>query len=140
MLSSPPLAKAVPQLNTTREFPSVSEAVVPPLLSSPSTKAPNRMSRLVDHIYTTLGLDVNYVITCATIPGNGREIDGLNDKPELAHRIVLVNLLRLLGVIKTKMASRQIITRPPRIIDASDEWGPCDDKSGRIVVSSILLI
>src|SRR5258707_5306728 len=105
MLASPPLAKVVPQFNTTREFPSVSEAVVPPLLSSPSTKAPNRMSRLVDHIYTTLGLDVNYVITFATIPGNGREIDGLNDKHELAHHIMLVNLLHLLGVIETKMAS-----------------------------------
>ncbi len=105
MLSSPPLAKAVPQLNTTREFPSVSEAIVLPLLSSPSTKAPNRMSRLVDHIYMTLGLDVNYVITFATIPGNGHEINDLNDKPELAHRIMLVNLLCLLGVIETKMAS-----------------------------------
>src|SRR5260370_31334868 len=105
MLSSPRLAKALPQLNYTREFRSVSEAVVPPLLLSPSTKAPNRMSRLVDHIYTTLGLDVNYVITFATIPGNGHKIDGLNDKPELVHRIVLVNLLHLLGVIETKMAS-----------------------------------
>src|SRR5260370_3746908 len=109
-------------------------------MPSPSTKAANRMARLVDHIYTTLGLDVNYVITFATVPGNGREIDGLNDKPELAHRIVLVNLLRLLSVIKTKMVSRQIITCPPQIIDASDEGGPCDDKSGRIVLSSILLI
>src|SRR5260370_29646425 len=120
MLLSPPLAKAVPQLNTTREFPSVSEAVVLPLLSSPSTKAPNRMSRLVDHIYTTLGLDVNYVITFATIPGNGCEIDGLNNKPELTHRIVLVNLLLLLGVFNTTMAMRQCITCPPQIIEASD--------------------
>src|SRR5258708_15894805 len=92
MLSSPPLAKAVPQLNTTREFPSVSEAVVPPLLSSPSTKAPKRMSRLVDHIYTTLGLDVNYVITFPTFPANGREIDGPIDKPDSAHMLLLLNL------------------------------------------------
>ena len=45
MLSSPPLATTVPQLNTTREFSSVSAAMVPLLLSFPSTKARNRMWR-----------------------------------------------------------------------------------------------
>jgi 3-oxoacyl-ACP reductase-like protein len=45
MSLSPPLPTAVPQLNTTREFSSVSAAVVPLLLSFPSTKAPNRMWR-----------------------------------------------------------------------------------------------
>jgi fatty acid synthase subunit alpha len=30
-----------------------------------------------------MGLDLNYVITFATVPGNGREIGGLDEKSEL---------------------------------------------------------
>jgi fatty acid synthase subunit beta len=71
---------------------------------------------LVDYIYTTLGLDLDYVIPFAAIPENGREIDGLDDKSELVHRIMLVNLLRLLGAIKTKRASRQIVIRPTQVV------------------------
>jgi len=67
---------------------------------------------LVDYIYMTLGLDLDYIIPFAAVPENGPEIDGLDDKSELAHRIMLVNLLHLLGAIKTKKASRQIVTRP----------------------------
>ena len=44
------------------------------------------------------------------------EIDGLDDKSELAHRIMLVNLLRLLGAVKTKKASRNFVTRPTQVI------------------------
>ncbi len=71
---------------------------------------------LVDYIYTTLGLDLDYIIPFAAVPENGRQIDGLDDKSELAHRIMLVNLLRLLGTVKTKKASRQIVTRPTQVV------------------------
>ena len=71
---------------------------------------------LVDYIYATLGLDLDYVIPFAAIPENGREIDGIDDKSELAHRIMLVNVLRLLGAIKTKKASRHFVTRPTQVI------------------------
>ena len=40
---------------------------------------------LVDYIYSTLNLDLDYVLPLATIPENGHEIDGLDDKSELAH-------------------------------------------------------
>ena len=73
------------------------------------------METLVDHIYTTLGLDLDYVIPFAAVPENGRTINGLDDKSELAHRIMLVYLLRLLGAIKTRKASRQIVTRPTQV-------------------------
>ncbi|OBZ72636.1 Fatty acid synthase subunit alpha [Grifola frondosa] len=61
---------------------------------------------LVDYIYSILGLDLDYILPFAAVPENGREIDGLDDKSELAHRIMLVNLLRLLGAVKIKKASR----------------------------------
>ncbi|EPQ52677.1 hypothetical protein GLOTRDRAFT_112049 [Gloeophyllum trabeum ATCC 11539] len=71
---------------------------------------------LVDYVYETLGLDLDYILPFAAIPENGREIDSLDDKSELAHRIMLVNLLRLLGAVKVKKASRHIVTRPTQVI------------------------
>lgn len=71
---------------------------------------------LVDYIYATLGLDLDYILPFAAVPENGREIDGLDDRSELAHRIMLVNLLRLLGAVKSKKASRHFVTRPTQVI------------------------
>lgn len=71
---------------------------------------------LIDYIYATLGMDLDYILPFAAVPENGREIDGLDDKSELAHRIMLVNLLRLLGAVKTKKASRHFVTRPTQVI------------------------
>ncbi|KAG5646963.1 hypothetical protein DXG03_001686 [Asterophora parasitica] len=71
---------------------------------------------LVDYVYANLGMDLDYIIPFAGIPENGREIDGLDDRSELAHRMMLVNLLRILGAVKTKKASRQFVTRPTQVI------------------------
>ncbi|KAE9399788.1 fatty acid synthase [Gymnopus androsaceus JB14] len=71
---------------------------------------------LVDYIYTTLGMDLDFILPFAGIPENGREIDGIDDKSELAHRIMLTNLLRILGAVKGKKASRQFLTRPTQVI------------------------
>ncbi|KAF4614083.1 hypothetical protein D9613_007929 [Agrocybe pediades] len=71
---------------------------------------------LVDYIYATLGLDLDYILPFAGIPENGREIDGLDDRSELAHRMMLVNLLRILGAVKNKKASRHFVTRPTQVI------------------------
>lgn len=71
---------------------------------------------LVDYIYATLSMDLDYILPFAAVPENGREIDGLDDKSELAHRIMLVNLLRLMGAVKNKKASRQFVTRPTQVI------------------------
>ncbi|KAJ7019830.1 fatty acid synthase [Mycena alexandri] len=71
---------------------------------------------LVDYIYANLGMDLDYIIPFAGVPENGREIDSLDDKSELAHRIMLVNLLRILGAVKSKKASRHFVTRPTQVI------------------------
>ena len=52
---------------------------------------------LIDYIYTSLGMDLDYILPFAALPENGREIDGLDDKSDLAHRMMLVNILRLMG-------------------------------------------
>ncbi|KAL7423471.1 fatty acid synthase alpha subunit Lsd1 [Cryptotrichosporon argae] len=71
---------------------------------------------LVDYIYSTLSIDLDYIIPFAALPENGREIDGIDDKSELAHRLMLTNLLRLLGAVKVKKAARKFVTRPTQVV------------------------
>ena len=42
------------------------------------------MEVLVEYIYTTLGMDLDYILPFAGIPENSREIDGLDDRSEPA--------------------------------------------------------
>ena len=74
---------------------------------------------LIEYIYNTkngLGWDLDFVIPFAAIPENGREIDSIDSKSELAHRIMLTNLLRLLGCIKTQKQERGFGTRPAQVM------------------------
>ena len=61
-------------------------------------------------------MDLDYILPFAGIPENGREIDGLDDKSELAHRMMLVNLLRILGAVKDKKAIHHFVARPTQVI------------------------
>ncbi|KAI0389104.1 fatty acid synthase subunit alpha [Xylariaceae sp. FL0594] len=74
---------------------------------------------LVNYIYDPkngLGWDLDFIIPFAAIPENGRQIDGIDSKSELAHRIMLTNLLRLLGCVKTQKAERGFETRPAQVV------------------------
>jgi fatty acid synthase subunit alpha len=52
---------------------------------------------LVDYIYANLGMDLDYILPIPwyCIPVNGREIDGLDDKSELACFIILFLCVRI---------------------------------------------
>ncbi|KAL4959186.1 trifunctional fatty acid synthase subunit FAS2 [Aspergillus stella-maris] len=74
---------------------------------------------LVNYIYDTkkgLGWDLDFIVPFAAIPENGREIDSIDSKSELAHRIMLTNLLRLLGSVKVQKQSNGFETRPAQVI------------------------
>ena len=74
---------------------------------------------LVEYIYDEkkgLGWDLDYIVPFAAIPENGREIDSIDSKSELAHRIMLTNLLRMLGAVKSQKAARGFETRPAQVI------------------------
>ncbi|KAI1340429.1 fatty acid synthase subunit alpha [Xylariaceae sp. FL0016] len=74
---------------------------------------------LVEYIYdpkSGLGWDLDYIIPFAAISENGRQIDGIDSKSELAHRIMLTNLLRLLGDVKTQKSERGFETRPAQVV------------------------
>ncbi|KAK3715892.1 beta subunit of fatty acid synthetase [Vermiconidia calcicola] len=74
---------------------------------------------LIEYIYDEkkgLGWDLDYIVPFAAIPENGREIDSIDSKSELAHRIMLTNLLRMLGAVKAQKATRGFETRPAQVI------------------------
>ncbi|KAJ2605522.1 fatty acid synthase alpha subunit Lsd1, partial [Coemansia sp. RSA 1804] len=80
------------------------------------------VKNLVEFIYDdsprteNLGWDLDYVIPFAAIPVQGREITDIDSRAELAHRIMMTNLMRLLGEIKTHKAQRGYETRPAQVI------------------------
>ena len=73
---------------------------------------------LIEYIYSPEGLnwDLDYVIPFAAIPENGRELDSIDSKAELAHRIMLTNLLRMLGNVKLQKEKIGSDTRPAQVI------------------------
>ncbi|CAO2658206.1 Nn.00g059290.m01.CDS01 [Neocucurbitaria sp. VM-36] len=74
---------------------------------------------LVDYIFDAkkgLGWDLDLIVPFAAIPENGREIDSIDSKSELAHRIMLTNLLRMLGAVKRQKQTHGYETRPAQVI------------------------
>ncbi|KAG5999203.1 hypothetical protein E4U54_001993 [Claviceps lovelessii] len=74
---------------------------------------------LVEYIYDTksgLGWDLDYIVPFAAISENGRQIDSIDSRSELAHRIMLTNLVRLLGCVKAQKAERGFETRPAQVV------------------------
>jgi len=73
---------------------------------------------LVSYIYDPTGLawDLDHVVPFAAVGEAGHAIDGINSKSELAHRVMLTNLVRLLGEIKSQKQLRSIKTHPAQVI------------------------
>ncbi|KAH6976312.1 fatty acid synthase subunit alpha reductase [Ilyonectria sp. MPI-CAGE-AT-0026] len=74
---------------------------------------------LIEYIYepkTGLGWDLDLIIPFAAISENSRQIDSIDSKSELAHRIMLTNLVRLLGCVKTQKSKRGFETRPAQVV------------------------
>ncbi|KAI8318623.1 hypothetical protein GQ54DRAFT_321606, partial [Martensiomyces pterosporus] len=77
---------------------------------------------LVEYIYSDasgskgLGWDLDFVIPFAAIPEMGSTISGIDSHSELAHRIMLTNVLRLLGEIKDAKEHLGYVTRPSLVV------------------------
>lgn len=73
---------------------------------------------LIDYIYseTGLGRNLDAVIPFAAISEVGSEIDNLEARSELAHRMMLTNVLRILGQIVRNKHQRHINTRPTQVL------------------------
>jgi len=74
------------------------------------------MASLVKHIYEALELDIDYVIPFAAAPERGMDITSIGPMNESAHRMMLSNVLRLLGHVKVAKETRNIETRPAMVL------------------------
>ncbi|EKG18857.1 Beta-ketoacyl synthase [Macrophomina phaseolina MS6] len=76
------------------------------------------VSALVSYIYGHggLGWDLDAVIPFAAISEGGRELDSIDSKSELAHRVMLTNTIRLVGAIKRHKEDAGYDTRPAQVI------------------------
>ncbi|SCU99033.1 LAFA_0G21572g1_1 [Lachancea sp. 'fantastica'] len=63
-----------------------------------------------------LGWDLDAIIPFAAIPENGIELENIDSKSEFAHRIMLTNILRMLGNVKKQKSAQGIETRPAQVI------------------------
>ncbi|KAJ4320235.1 hypothetical protein N0V94_003499 [Neodidymelliopsis sp. IMI 364377] len=70
---------------------------------------------LVDYIYDTIG-NIDTVIPFAAISERGYEVDSVGSKSELAHRVMLLNVIRLLGLIVDRKRVPRIALPPTQII------------------------
>lgn len=59
--------------------------------------------------YSAFNLNLDYILPFTAISENGHEIDGIDDKSELTHRVTLVNFPPLLDAIRTKKASSNFL-------------------------------
>ncbi|KAM3159575.1 Fatty acid synthase subunit alpha [Lachancea thermotolerans] len=76
---------------------------------------------LVSYVYDDeknggLGWDLDAIIPFAAIPENGIELENIDSKSEFAHRIMLTNILRMLGNVKKQKSAQGIETRPAQVI------------------------
>ena len=71
---------------------------------------------LVDYIYEKEKEDLDFIVPFAALSENGRDLGGLDSHSELAHRIMLTNLLRLVGAVKNKKEAKKIVTHPVHVL------------------------
>ncbi|KAL3420503.1 Fatty acid synthase subunit alpha 7 [Phlyctema vagabunda] len=77
------------------------------------------VDKLISYTYDSkdgLGWDLDCIIPFAAISENGHQIDELDSRTELAHRLMLTNTLRLLGAVKKMKSERGITSRPAQVI------------------------
>lgn len=73
---------------------------------------------LIDYIYEPSGLNTNIdaVVPFAAISEIGMEVDDIGAQAELAHRLMLTNVFRLVGRVVNNKRRRRIVTQPTQVI------------------------
>ncbi|KAL4789030.1 thiolase-like protein [Aspergillus venezuelensis] len=71
---------------------------------------------LIKYIYGDLKLDLDAILPFAATNQEGTEIDGLSAENEAAFRLMLINVLRLLGNVVSEKRQRSIRCRPTQVV------------------------
>ncbi|KAJ3387995.1 3-oxoacyl-[acyl-carrier-protein] synthase [Lobulomyces angularis] len=94
-----------------------SRLIVVPFNGSSATDVKN----LVQYIYdkdpkSGLNWDLDFIIPFAAFPQEGRELDSVDSKSELAFRLMLTNVFRLMGEVKLAKQKNGFDTRPAAVL------------------------
>ncbi|GAB9466788.1 hypothetical protein Gpo141_00004153 [Globisporangium polare] len=71
---------------------------------------------LVNHIYDVHQLDLDFVVPFAAVSEISISVEDIEARSEVAHRLMLTNVLRLLGGVVSKKKALCITTRPATVI------------------------
>ncbi|KAL4971343.1 hypothetical protein BDW66DRAFT_155752 [Aspergillus desertorum] len=73
---------------------------------------------LIDYVYNGSGLNLNIdiLIPFAAMVQDGAEVDQLGPMSEVAHRLMLTNVLRLIGYIVQQKTERSLHFRPTQVL------------------------
>ncbi|KAF4333513.1 fatty acid synthase subunit alpha reductase [Fusarium beomiforme] len=74
------------------------------------------VQNLIKYMYTDTTWDLDFIVPFAAISENGRGIEDIDSKSEIAHRAMLTNLVRLLGAVASQKRQRDILTRPATVV------------------------
>ncbi|POR32439.1 Uncharacterized protein TPAR_07356 [Tolypocladium paradoxum] len=74
------------------------------------------VGNLVQWITDDGGWDLDFIIPFAALSENGRDLENLDSRTEIAHRLMLTNLLRMLGAVARSKRARGILTRPATVL------------------------
>jgi len=111
-------------LETTRFYQNIyvncgtpgSQLVVVPFNQGSQQDIESLLSYIYDTSKDGLGWDLDAVIPFAAISEKGREIDTIDSKSQLAHRIMMTNTIQLIGAIKRYKEKYGSDTRPAHVI------------------------
>ncbi|KAJ2548417.1 hypothetical protein GGH95_006440, partial [Coemansia sp. RSA 1836] len=71
---------------------------------------------IVAHVFRTLQWDLDFVLPFAAMGDYGRDVSQLDSRAELSVRVMLTNVLRLIGEIRRTKQALQLGTRPSLVV------------------------
>eukprot|EP01114_Cavostelium_apophysatum_P006579 TRINITY_DN1795_c0_g1_i2.p1 TRINITY_DN1795_c0_g1~~TRINITY_DN1795_c0_g1_i2.p1 ORF type:complete len:3793 (+),score=1033.24 TRINITY_DN1795_c0_g1_i2:910-11379(+) len=76
------------------------------------------VDHLIEYIYNDLKFpDIDYIVPFAAVSENGRDISNLDSLSELSHRIMLTNVLRIIGKVKSMKEQNKLeIKHAPTVV------------------------
>ncbi|KAJ2909438.1 fatty acid synthase alpha subunit Lsd1, partial [Coemansia aciculifera] len=74
------------------------------------------IKQLVDYVFRALGWDLDYVLPFAAMGDYGRDVSQLDSRSELSMRVMLTNVLRLVGCVKATKEQLGYNTRPSLVV------------------------
>lgn len=71
---------------------------------------------LIEYLDRDESWDLDFIVPFAARSENGRDVENLDSRSEIAHRMMLTNLLRMLGAVARSKRARNIVTRPATVV------------------------